>query len=126
MTNARKRYNAAVESIERIKAAIYAHEKTYCRETMDERSHFAFVQENGGRHCMSANNPKYDPDAALAYSRRLSELRNELEKCKDEENRAFWKMQIVEILLSPIIFVRWCFKRVFGVFKRIEEETRPE
>ena len=119
MTNARKRYNAAVEKRKRVEYDLYAHEKTYCRDTMNERRSFSFTDQKGARVCMSADNPKYDADAANAYSARCSELRNELARCKDEESRALFLLKIIEAPLNLIRFVRSCFKR-------IEEETRPK
>lgn len=120
MTNVRKRYNAAVEKRERIEAAISAHEKTYCPNTMDETRHFTIPFENGvGHYDCSGRNPNFDPDAVRSYQARNWELHKELAKCKDEESRAFFLLQIIEAPLNLIRFVRSCFKR-------IEQETRPK
>ena len=93
---------------------------------MNKRSPFSFVREDGARVCMSADNPKYDPDAAAAYNSRCCELRKEVEKSKEDECRAFFLLQIIEAPLNLIRFVRWCFKGLFGFCKHIEEETRPK
>lgn len=126
MTKARERYNAAVEKRKRAEAAIAEHGKTYCPETMTEEHRVGFCREDGARVDWIVGNPKYDPKAYLAYIDRGCELDKELAKCKDEESRAFFLLQIIEAPLTLIRFVRWCFKRLFGFCKRIEQETRPE
>jgi len=120
MTKARIRYNAAVEKRERIKAAIAAHEKTYCRDTMEERRNFTIPFENGtGHYDCSGRNPNFDPKALHLYRARYHELERELEKCNAEVRREHLRVQIIEAPLNLIRFVR-------SLFKRIEQETRPD
>lgn len=120
MTKARERYNAAVEKRERIKAAIFAHEKTYCPNTMEETRHFHINLSNGTHlDCVEENNPRFDPHALYSYRMRHYELDRELEKCNIEIRFKYVLLQIIEAPLNLIRFVRSCFKR-------IEQETRPD
>ena len=117
MTNARKKYNEALDEYKR-KGELFEQiikERCYwVEETTDER--------NKPRQFLRCK----DPNEELQTIRLLRAIELDCKFQKEIVDEARIKAEIIESPLIVIRFIRKCFKRFCGFCKAIERDTRPE